>query len=209
MKILHHVPVQKLGLIALLLVALMVVGCTEIGNMQEQAKYQKPFDASENFDSTAYVQDPNAVPQGFLQEDTHLYEGMVDGELADTIPIDITEDVILEGKRQYDGFCSPCHGYSGYADGVVVQEGLPAPPSFHTEEARANPVGFYYGMITNGGGLMFSYASRLDPEERWAVVAYIRTMQLSQYADVAAFSDDLQAKFREAVNANETAMRDQ
>ncbi|NDJ84935.1 MAG: cytochrome c [Chloroflexi bacterium] len=185
----------KFWLLALMLSVIMLAGCTEIGNMQEQPKHQKPYDESETFGAAAQDLDPNAIPVGFLREDAHLYTGRVGGELVDTFPMELTEDMILEGKRLYEGFCAPCHGYSGYGDGVVAKEGFREPASYHSDQLRAQPVGHFYEVITNGQGTMYSYASRIAPEDRWAIVAYIRTLQLSQHASLEALPDDIKADF--------------
>lgn len=212
MNNLHHTlfSMQRpVRILILLVLASVIVGCTEIGNMKEQDKYAEPYDASDNgFVGAAYDLDPNAVPVGFLREDTHFYEGKIDGEFAETFPesIELTEAFIMEGQRQYDAFCSPCHGYSGYGDGVVVQEGLPAPPSYHDAETRSNSVGLYFDIITNGGVAMFSYDSRVTPEERWAIIAYIRTMQFSQNAPLEDLPDDVQTQFFDAVGDDNSSV---
>jgi mono/diheme cytochrome c family protein len=139
--------------------------------------------------------DPNAVPVGFLREDNHLYAGLVDGEPAETLPFELTQDVLDEGQRQYQAFCAPCHGIAGYGDGVISLEGFPRPASYHTAELRAQPVGHFFQVITNGVGNMYSYASRISPENRWAIAAYIRALQISQEADFATLPDEVQAQF--------------
>ncbi|MDQ4077326.1 MAG: cytochrome c [Chloroflexota bacterium] len=125
---------------------------------------------------------PNTVPRGYLRDDEHLYSGMVDGELVDIFPIEITEEVLAHGQEQYDIFCAPCHSFIGDGEGVIVQRGFPQPPSFHTERLRQVPVGYIYQVITEGIGHMYSYADRVAPLDRWAIAAYIRALQLSQNA---------------------------
>jgi len=205
--------------VVLVLALLLVAGCTEIGNMQEQDKLHKPYSESPNFDVAAPELEPNAVPIGagflqegredpaFLQADTHFYMGMVEDELAEDFPpnFEITESVLAEGQRQYEGFCSPCHGYSGYGDGVLTQEGLIKPASFHTDDLRSRPVGSLYNTITNGQGNMFSYGGRISPENRWAIVAYMRALQLSEYAELSALSDDMQTAFEAATTDEDAA----
>lgn len=117
-----------------------------------------------------------------------LFTGQLTGEFIQEFPIEVSAEVMVEGRDLYDVFCSPCHGYTGYGNGMIVQRGLKPPPSFHSERLLNEPIGYYYDVITNGFGAMYSYDSRLDPVERWAVVAYVRALQLSQDADVELLS---------------------
>ncbi len=110
------------------------------------------------------------------------YTGLVDGGLATDLPFPVTLAVLERGQERYNIYCSPCHNFSGNGLGVIVQKGMVQPTSFHAERLRAAPVGYYYNAITNGFGRMYSYASRVPPEDRWAISAYIKALQLSQYA---------------------------
>jgi len=92
--------------------------------------------------------------------------------------------VLSAGHLSYDTFCAPCHGLGGAGNGMIVQRGFPAPPTFHSQRLRDAPPGYIYSVITNGFGRMYSYASRVKPDERWAIVAYIRALQLSQNATI-------------------------
>ena len=82
-------------------------------------------------------------------------------------------------------FCSPCHGLSGNGDGMIVQRGFPAPPSYHIARLRSAPAQHFFDVISNGYGVMYAYASRVDPRDRWAIVAYIRSLQTSQHAQLS------------------------
>ncbi|MDA9408121.1 c-type cytochrome [Bradyrhizobium sp. CCBAU 45384] len=97
----------------------------------------------------------------------------------------ISAGLLARGRERYDIYCSPCHGLSGQGDGMIVQRGFPAPPSYHSSRLRAAPAAHFFDVITNGHGVMFSYAARIDPSDRWAIVAYIRALQESQGANVA------------------------
>jgi mono/diheme cytochrome c family protein len=109
-----------------------------------------------------------------------LYTGQENGEFVETGPLPVTEALLDRGQEQYDIFCAPCHSPVGDGRGMIVQRGFPQPPSFHTEQLRQQPDGYYYNVITNGFGQMYSYASRIQPEDRWAIVAYVRALRLSQ-----------------------------
>ena len=97
----------------------------------------------------------------------------------------ISSGLLARGRERYDIYCSPCHGLSGNGDGIIVQRGFPAPPSYHSSRLRAAPAAHFFDVITSGHGVMFSYAARVDPGDRWAIVAYIRALQESQGASVA------------------------
>lgn len=99
-----------------------------------------------------------------------------------SIPIQVTHTVLDRGQDRYNIYCSPCHGRLGDGHGMIVQRGFPIPPSFHMDRLRQAADGHYYDVITNGFGVMYSYASRIAPEDRWAITAYIRALQLSQRA---------------------------
>ncbi|MDQ3045759.1 MAG: cytochrome c, partial [Chloroflexota bacterium] len=94
-------------------------------------------------------------------------------------PLPITHDVVKRGKERYDIFCSACHGMTGNGDGMIVRRGFRRAASFHTDSLRQAPVGHYFDAITNGWGAMPSYAAQIPARDRWAIVAYIRALQLS------------------------------
>jgi hypothetical protein len=129
---------------------------------------------------------PGTVARGQLREDSLLYTGKIDGADATVFPFPITGRVMARGRERFDIFCSPCHGLAGYGDGMIVQRGFPAPPSYHTRRLRAAPAQHFVDVITNGYGVMYSYAARVPPRDRWAITAYIRALQLSQSARVAS-----------------------
>lgn len=99
---------------------------------------------------------------------------------------DMSAALLARGRDRFETYCAPCHGIGGYGDGIIVQRGFPAPPSFHQERLRDAPAGHFLAVIANGFGAMFPYGDRVPPAERWAVVAYIRALQLSQHAEAGA-----------------------
>lgn len=109
-------------------------------------------------------------------------------------PLAITAQVLARGETQYNISCSPCHGRTGYGDGMVVRRGFPRPPSYHTEQLRNATNEHFYDVITNGFGRMWSYADQVEPRDRWAVAAYIRVLQLSQHATLADVPADQQTQ---------------
>jgi mono/diheme cytochrome c family protein len=125
------------------------------------------------------------VARGFLDEDEHLYAGRVDGQLAKTFPFEITAEILSRGQERYAIFCTPCHDYTGSGRGMAVRRGFRSlPPSFHIDRLREAPDGHFFDVISNGFGAMNDYAAQIKPRDRWAIVAYIRVLQLSQNASV-------------------------
>lgn len=102
-------------------------------------------------------------------------------EVRYTNPLPVTLALLQRGRERFDIYCGPCHGSSGAGDGMIVRRGFPAPPSYHTERLRNAPDSHFYQVISNGYGIMYPYADRVAPRDRWAIVAYIRALQLSQH----------------------------
>ena len=110
-------------------------------------------------------------------------DGSLAAEAATPPP---ASDALLErGRERFDIYCALCHGLSGDGDGVIVAHGFPRPPSYHIDRLLAAPPAHFYDVITEGYGVMYSYADRVDPHDRWAIAAYIRALQLSRRATVA------------------------
>ena len=101
-------------------------------------------------------------------------------DAVDQFPVPITKDLIDRGEQRYRIFCIVCHGPVGNGDGMIVRRGFPKPPTYNDDRLRNAPVGHFFDVITNGWGKMNSYASQVPPADRWAIVAYIRTLQISQ-----------------------------
>ncbi len=108
--------------------------------------------------------------------------GRLEAERAKAIPYPITIALLKRGQERFDIYCAPCHSRVGDGDGLVPRRGFPHPPSYHTDRLRNAPDRHFYDVITNGYGVMYSYGDRVPPEDRWAIVAYIRALQLSQHA---------------------------
>jgi len=139
------------------------------------------------------------VARGHLRIDEHLYTGKVNGKLAKTFPFAMTGEVLARGQQRFNIYCSPCHDKAGTGQGMIVQRGFRPPPSYHIDRLREAPVGYYFDVITNGFGAMYSYSDRISPHDRWAIVAYIRALQLSQNATL----DDVPLEKRSQLGGNE------
>jgi mono/diheme cytochrome c family protein len=125
------------------------------------------------------------VARGQLKEDTHLYTGKVGNQLVDSFPFPVTEAVVNRGEERFNIYCSMCHGLNGTGDGMIVRRGYRQPPSFHTPDLRGRKAGHLYDVITNGFGAMPAYGTMIPVQDRWAIVAYVRALQLSRNATVA------------------------
>jgi mono/diheme cytochrome c family protein len=139
------------------------------------------------------------VARGHLEEDEFLYQGKVDGQWADSFPFPITRDVLERGRQRFNIFCSPCHGELGDGQGMIVQRGLQGPVSFHEQRFLNYPTGYFFNVITNGRGAMYPYGYRVPVDDRWAIIAYIRTLQFSQNATVA----DVPAQARQTLEGEQ------
>lgn len=177
-------------------------------DMQDQPRY-KAFKKSEFFNDKRAMRDlpEGTVARGQLREDKAFYQGKIEGAAENTaqpttaqttsdasgstapttfpgmvteFPVPVTKELLDRGEERYKIFCSVCHGPLGGGDGMVVRRGFPQPPSYHDDRLRNAPVGYFYDVITNGFGKMNPYASQIPPADRWAIVAYIRALQISQ-----------------------------
>ncbi len=99
---------------------------------------------------------------------------------VEVFPIAVTKEVVLRGKERYEIFCSACHGLTGNGDGMIVRRGFRRAASFNDDRLRQAPVGHFFDAITNGWGAMPSYAPQIPAQDRWAIIAYVRALQLSQ-----------------------------
>ena len=166
-----------------------VAGCRL--DMRDQPRYE-PLEESTFFadKSSARPRVADTVARGQLHIDDQLYTGRVNGQIADSFPFTVTTEILERGQQRYDIFCTPCHGLVGDGKGIVTEYGMPSPPSFHDPDLRAETAGYYFTIITNGTRIMPSYAARIHPADRWAIIAYIRALQLSQNANPSQLSAD-------------------
>lgn len=165
--------------------ALEVTGCRR--DMFQQPS-ERPLERSDFFRDNEMASrplPPHTIARGQLEEDTAFYTGKVGTNLVTTFPFPITREVLVRGQERFDIYCAPCHGRTGEGNGMIPQRGYPPPPSYHIDRLRAAPVGHFFDVITHGYGVMYSYGSRVEPADRWAITAYIRALQLSREAKVS------------------------
>jgi cytochrome c553 len=136
----------------------------------------------------------HTVARGQLHEDEAFYTGKIGTNLVTTFPMPVTRELLERGRERFDIYCSVCHGRTGEGNGMIVQRGFPVPPSYHIDRLRQAPVGHFFDVMTQGYGIMYSYAERVKPKDRWAIAAYIRALQLSQNMKLAELPADERAK---------------
>ena len=166
-------------------------------DMHVQPRYN-PYDPTDFFGDgqSARLPVPGTVPRGELTLGPAelLYTGKVGGQPSDAFPYPVTKEIVERGRERYNVFCSPCHGFAGDGDGMIVQRGFRHPPSLHEDRLRTAPVGHYFDVITNGLGVMYPYGYRIPPPDRWAIIAYIRALQLSRQVPIDDVPDAERSK---------------
>ena len=167
----------------LMLFSLAASGCRQ--DMHDQPKYI-PLRTSTFFADVRSARPlvAGTVARGQLRDDTLRYTGKVNGADATVFPYPIDERILRRGQERFDIYCSPCHARTGEGDGMIVRRGYRRPPSYHEERLRMAPVGHFFDVITNGFGAMPDLASQVKVDDRWAIIAYIRALQLAGHATV-------------------------
>jgi len=125
------------------------------------------------------------VARGDLRADTYFYTGKIGDTPGDFMPFPVSQEVLARGRERFNIYCSPCHSRLGDGNGLIPQRGFRRPPSYHIERLRKAPLGYFFDVMTNGFGAMPDYSAQIQPSDRWAIVAYIRALQLSQNATKA------------------------
>ncbi len=179
--------VLRLGWLPLLLI--FVAACHQ--DMYDQPKY-KPLAPSTFFDDgrSARPVVPNTVAVDQVQRDEYFLTGQVDGQPGNAFPMPVTAEMMERGRERYNINCVPCHGLSGYGNGMVGRRGGVTAANFHSERLRNSPEGHFFDVITNGYRYMYPYGDKVTAEDRWAIIAYIRALQLSQHATIDDVAPD-------------------
>ena len=183
--------------IAFLLLA--CAGCED--SMRDQARI-KPFQESAFFDDmrSARSLPLGTVSRDSLREKPEYYSGRNGNDFAAHVPVKVTRALLQRGRERFNIYCSVCHGADGYGKGIIVERGFTPPPSYHIERLRTVPDGYLFDVITHGKGAMYPYANRVTPGDRWAIIAYIRTLQLSQHATLDDVPETEKAKLRNSAH---------
>jgi len=182
-------------------VALVAAGCRQ--DMHDQPKIE-PLEASAFFaDGQGARPIPaGTVPRGQLREDDHRWTGKdAAGDFVDALPagMELDRELLEHGRTRYEIFCSPCHDSTGGGLGMIVRRGFKQPPPLSEARLQGMPAGYFYDVITQGFGQMSSYAKQIPVDDRWAIVAYVRALQLSQNARLASLPEGFEADFRHAL----------
>ena len=174
-----------------------LAGCRQ--DMHNQPRY-KPFAATDFFGAgrSARPEVEGTVARGHLRIDQARYTGKVDGADVTEFPFSITRADLLRGQERFNIYCSPCHSRIGDGNGMVVRRGFRQAASYHTDKLIKAPVGHFFDVMTNGFGAMPSYASRVEPDDRWRIAAYIRVLQLSENATINDVPADQRAALENA-----------
>jgi len=157
-------------------------GCRQ--DMHDQPRY-KPLARSDFFgdDRSARPRVEDTVARGHLRDGSLLYTGKAGADFADAFPFAVDAVALHRGQDRYRIYCSPCHGQVGRGDGMVAGRGFRnRPVSFHVDRLRQKPAGYFFDVISNGFGAMQDYSAEIAVEDRWAIIAYVRALQLSQNA---------------------------
>jgi mono/diheme cytochrome c family protein len=169
----------------LLLAVVASIGCRLDMHVQPR---QNPLSKSDFYPDQRSARPlvEGTVARGQLDAGSYLYTGKIGSNPGDYMPFPVTAEVLRRGRERYNIYCAPCHSRVGDGNGFIPSRGFARkPPSYHIERLEKAPVGYLYGVITEGFGSMQDYSSQIPPRDRWCIVAYIRALQLSQHATVA------------------------
>lgn len=189
---------------AVVALPVLLAGCRQPRQaMYDQPKYE-PYEAARLWDNGTMARPfpDGTVARGRHEDDRAYLTGTLStGDFAPAIPERFTVDrqLLRRGQQRFNIYCSPCHGKLGFGDGMIVQRGFLQPPSYHQQRLREMPDGYFFDVMTRGFGQMPSYASQVPVDDRWAIVTYIRALQLSQNARLAALPEEVQEVARQAL----------
>jgi mono/diheme cytochrome c family protein len=158
------IPITGLTIVA----AVALAACDNMANQPKLNPYELPYRAQANW--------PVTPPPHVVAHDEPLHPPSAPP---------VTMALLERGRERFDIYCAPCHGRFGDGNGMIVQRGFPRPPSYYSDALRNAPSQHFYDVITHGYGVMFPYGDRVEPADRWAIIAYIRALQASASATVA------------------------
>lgn len=175
------------------LIVVSATGCRR--DMQDQPRY-KPLRASRFF---ADSRSARPIPAGTVARDELndldvVHTGLVKGVFTTQFPVPITKQFLLRGEQRYNIYCTPCHGFIGDGNGMIAKRGFKWPANLHTDRLRNAPPGYLFQVVSNGYGAMPAYRFQIEPQDRWAILAYVRALQLSRNTSVADVPAEGQAE---------------
>ncbi len=167
-------------------------GCQLKQDMAHQPK-ARPLSPSEFF-ADGRSERPlleNTVARGAFADDAFFVP-----KDSNNFPLPVNQELLERGEERYQIFCTPCHGLQGDGNGLITMRGMKHPPSYHQDRLRQVPNGYLYDVVTNGFGAMLGYSAQIPPRDRWAIIAYVRALQLSRNAQVADLPGDVREKLK-------------
>jgi mono/diheme cytochrome c family protein len=172
---------RRIAAVLMLVSVSAIAGCRQ--DMHTQPTY-RPLRSSDFFSngSSARPLVEGTIARGTLQTDAAFFTGKNGAMFVSELPFPVTKEVLDRGQERFNIYCTPCHDTTGSGNGMVVQRGYPRPPSFHIDRLRTIEAGYFFDVMTTGFGRMPDYKAQVAPRDRWNIVAYIRTLQLSQHA---------------------------
>ncbi len=182
---------RTLGLVAASALALGLAACNPIRQDMANQPKNRPLSPSDFF-ADGRSERPlleNTVAHGSIADDQ-----LVVAKDSNAFPVPVNEELLVRGRQRYGIFCSPCHGLQGDGNGMAAVRGMKHPPSYHDDRLRKSPNGYFFDAITNGFGSMLGYSAQIPVRDRWAIVAYVRALQLSRNAKVSDLPAELQQK---------------
>ena len=171
---------------------LFLSGCQLKQDMAHQPK-ARPLSPTEFFDDGRSERPllENTVARGALADDALFVP-----KDSNNFPLPVNQALLERGEERYQIFCTPCHGLQGDGNGLIAMRGMKHPPSYHQDRLRQVPNGYLYDVVTNGFGAMLGYSAQIAPRDRWAIIAYVRALQLSRNAHVADLPGDVREKLK-------------
>src|SRR6266581_5200095 len=166
-------------------------GCRYLKQDMANQPKNKPLSPSDFFEDGRSERPllENTVARGSLADDALFVP-----RDSNAFPLPVNRELLDRGQERYGIFCTRCHGLQGDGNGMIAMRGMKHPPSFHQDRLRQAPNGYFYDNITNGFGAMYGYSAQIPPRDRWAIIAYIRALQLSRNAIVSDLPAELQQR---------------
>ncbi|MEM8996221.1 MAG: cytochrome c, partial [Acidobacteriota bacterium] len=189
----------------LITAALLSIGLSGCRQDMQDAPYVEPFEHHEFWDNGSANRPLPAgtIARGLLKEDTRYWFGRDDGnQLINSLPerFDWTRDLLDRGQERYEIYCGVCHAATGSGRGMIVQRGFKQPQPLYEERLQGMPIGYFFDVITNGFGVMPHYRNQVPVDDRWAIAAYIRVLQVSQGSQLEELPPEVQESFRLAMS---------
>jgi mono/diheme cytochrome c family protein len=181
---------------AMLVIASCAIGLGGCGSLRQDMANQprqNPLSPSTFF---ADGRSERTLPENTVARGEIVNDDLLVPKDSNAFPVQLTPELLQRGEERFGIFCSPCHGLQGNGEGMVAMRGMKHPPSFHQERLRQVPNGYIYDVVTNGFGAMYGYSAQIPPQDRWAIIAYVRALQLSRYARAADLPQDLREKLK-------------